>query len=293
MIWRRPWQCWGAMFDRVIIADWSASGSLSPARPSADAIWLGTTDQTGTETRYFRGRAAAEGFLAEQISGAQGRLLIGFDFPMGYPAGFAARLTGHAQARAVWAWLNDHLTDRADNVNNRFEIAARINAGFGTVGPFWGRPHSLALAALPERKLADYAALGLTERRAVERVVPRAQPVWKLYTTGAAGSQGLVGQAMIHRLSQMPGVAVWPFDAPEARVVLAEVYPSLLAAKVAADPAPIKDEAQVRLLSQALWLLAQGGGLPPMLATPPVPVTSEEGWILGASFEAALSEALE
>lgn len=281
------------MFDRVIIADWSASGNLSPVRPSADAIWLGITDQTGTETRYFRGRAVAEGFLAEQISGAKGRLLIGFDFPMGYPAGFAVRLTGVAQARAVWAWLNDHLTDRADNVNNRFKIAARINAGFGAVGPFWGRPHSLALDALPERKLADYAALGLAERRAVEQVVPRAQPVWKLYTTGAAGSQGLVGQAMIHRLAQMPGVAVWPFDAPDAQVVLAEVYPSLLAAKVAADPAPIKDEAQVRLLSQALWRLAQSGGLPPMLATPPAPVTTEEGWILGAGFEAVLSGALE
>lgn len=281
------------MFDRVIIADWSASGSLSPARPSADAIWLGMTDQNGTETRYFRRRATAESFLADQIRGAKDRLLIGFDFPMGYPAGFAARLTGEAQARSVWAWLNSHLTDRADNVNNRFEIAARINAGYGAVGPFWGRPHTLALAALPERKLADYAALGLAERRAVEQVVPRAQPVWKLYTTGAAGSQGLVGQAMIHRLSKLPGVAVWPFEAPATQVVLAEVYPSLLAAKVATDPAPIKDEAQVRLLSQALWRLAQSGGLPPLLTTPPEPVTTEEGWILGAGFDAALGGALE
>ena len=94
-------------------------------------------------------------------------------------------------------------------------------------------------------------------------------------------------------LARLPGVAVWPFDPPDTRVVLAEVYPSLLAPAVRADTGPIKDEAQVRLLSQALWLLAQGGGLPPMLATPPAPVTSEEGWILGASFEAALSEALE
>jgi hypothetical protein len=59
--------------------------------------------------------------------------------------------------------------------------------------------------------------------------------------------QGLVGQPMIHRLAMLPDVAVWPFDPTDARVVLAEVYTSLLARAVAADPAPIKDEAQVRL----------------------------------------------
>lgn len=47
--------------------------------------------------------------------------------------------------------------------------------------------------------------------------MPRAQAVWKLYTTGAAGSQGLMGQAMLHRLAQLPGVAVRPFDRADAR----------------------------------------------------------------------------
>ena len=52
-------------FDRVIVADWSAAGSVSPARPSANAIWLGISDSAGTETRYFRSRASAEAYLAE------------------------------------------------------------------------------------------------------------------------------------------------------------------------------------------------------------------------------------
>jgi molybdopterin-guanine dinucleotide biosynthesis protein B len=123
-------------------------------------------------------------------------------------------------------------------------------------------------------------------------VVPRAQPVWKLYTTGAAGGQGLVGQPMIHRLTMLPDVAVWPFDPTDARVVLAEVYPSLLARAVAADPAPIKDEAQVRLLSRALWRLSQTGRIAPLFATPGGAVTTEEGWILGAGHGPALEAAL-
>lgn len=282
-------------FDRVIIADWSASSNLSPARPSADAIWIGVTDHSGTATRYYRSRAEAEAVLRAEMAANRGRLLIGFDFPMGYPADFAERLTGKPAARAVWQWLADHLTDGPDNRNNRFETAAMINEGFGKVGqnlgPFWGRPASLNLPALPARKTIDYAALGLTERRQVETVIPRAQPVWKLYTTGAAGSQGLVGQPMIHRLSQHPGTAVWPFDPPDAAVVLAEVYPSLLARAVAADPSPIKDEAQVRLLSQALWRLAQAGQMGALLATPIGPVPREEGWILGAGHAALLDGA--
>ncbi len=282
--------------DRVIVADWSAAGQPSPARPSANAIWIGQADARGVETRYFRTRAAAEAHLAQAIAENRGRLLIGFDFPMGYPEGFAARLTGQADARSVWGWLAGALTDTDQNHNNRFEIAARINAQIGGqiggAGPFWGRPRGLALPDLPETKTVDYPALGLAERRQVETLVPRAQPVWKLYTTGAAGSQGLLGQAMIHRLASRPGVAVWPFDPPEAPVVLAEVYPSLLARAVAADPAPIKDEAQVRLLARALFALSHTDGLSEMLATPAGAVPTEEGWILGAGHADRLAGAL-
>ena len=275
-------------FDRVIIADWSAASARSPAKPSADAIWLGSP---GQQSRYFRSRQQAEAALMAEIDSLPlgQRLLIGFDFPMGYPAGFAARLTGKPQARAVWAWLAARLQDNSDNHNNRFEVAAAINRLFGN-GPFWGRPAGLALPDLPTRKTIDYQFIGLKERRAVEGLVPRAQAVWKLYTTGAAGSQGLMGQAMLHRLAQLPGVAVWPFDKADARIVLAEVYPSLLAAEVATDPATIKDEAQVRLLAQAIFKLSQSGGLAALLETPAI--AAEEGWILGAGHVAALQGAL-
>ncbi|MDZ4312001.1 MAG: molybdopterin guanine dinucleotide synthesis [Cypionkella sp.] len=281
-------------FDRVIVADWSAAATLSPARPSADAIWLGSIDASGASSTYHRSRSSAEATLAQAIDTALARgesLLIGCDFPMGYPKGFASHLTGTPTAPAVWAWLAAHIQDAPDNHNNRFQIAAHINRHFATAtshGPFWGRPTSLNLSDLPTTKAVDYSALNLSERRGVETVVPRAQPVWKLYTTGAAGSQGLIGQPMIHRLSQRPQVAVWPFD-PPAQITLAEVYPSLVSAAVRRDPAPIKDEAQVRLLAQALFSLSHTGQLADLLDCP---ANLEEGWILGAGHTTALLGAL-
>lgn len=280
-------------FDTVAIVDWSATNGPSPAKPSPDAIWIGTATAQGETARYFRTRAEAEAHLNTLIATEQAagrRLLVGFDFPMGYPTGFAARLTGQADPRAVWRWLADHITDDA-NRNNRFAVADAINARMGA-GPFWGRPASLPLPHLPERKAVDYPTLGLPERRAAETHVPRAQPVWKLFTTGSVGSQALMGLPMIHRLSQRPGTAVWPFDPiATAPVVLAEVYPSLLAPLLAETPG-IKDKAQVTLLARALYRLSMQGALAPLLTPPNLPQIAEEGWILGAGHADALIDVL-
>lgn len=282
-------------FDRIIIADWSASSAPSPLRPSADAIWLGSIGFDGEHSQYFRTRRAAEAALqtaiALALAGGQ-RLLIGCDFPMGYPKGFAQRLTGLPQARAVWHWLARQIKDGPDNRNNRFQVAAAINREFGGKGPFWGRPQQLDLPDLPATRAVDYPALRLGPRREVEKRVPRAQPVWKLFTTGAAGSQGLMGQPMLHRLCQTPGVAVWPFDRFDAPVVVAEVYPSLLAAAVRRDPATIKDEAQVRLLARALFHLSQQGKLDQLLDLPAHGDWAEEGWILAAGHGDLLEQGL-
>lgn len=270
----------------VAIVDWSAASALSPARPSPDAIWVGIRDATGERVEYLRSRTAAEALLRDLVK--TGNWLIGFDFPFAYPSGFAQRLTGRAEAPAVWEWLETRIEDAPDNRNNRFQVAAAVNRQFGG-GPFWGRPASLALPDLPARKLVDYTALGLPERRAVEGLVPSAQAVWKLYTTGSVGSQALMGLPVIARLARLPGVAVWPFQ-PPARVTLAEVYPSLLAPEVAAEGG-IKDAAQVRLLARALWHLAAHDRLAPLLEVPEI--AREEGWILGAGHQDALREGLQ
>jgi molybdopterin-guanine dinucleotide biosynthesis adapter protein len=283
---------WG-LFDTVIIVDWSAANVPSPARPSADAIWIGVAGAGIDEATYHRTRAAAETAIvallqAEQSAGR--RVLLGCDFPMGYPAGFAGRLTGFRDAPAAWEWLAARIEDGPDNRNNRFDVAAAINARMGGGGPFWGRPTRQIIDGLPATKQVDYHALALPERRAVESKVPKAQPVWKLYTTGSVGSQSLMGLPMIHRLAQRDGVSVWPFDDTLAQVVVAEIYPSLLAKAVAQAADTIKDRAQVRLLARALWRLAQKGNLAAFLKVPDA--AREEGWILGAGHAALLEKAL-
>lgn len=292
--------------DRILIADWSASASPSPARPSADAIWIGEAGAEGLTASYHRTRADAEARLQDAARAALShgeRLLIGADFPFAFPAGLAAALTGQPRALALWDWLAAHVEDAPDNRNNRFALAAAINARFPGVGPFWGRPASLDLPDLPEKGRQRHSH-ALAERRAVEQAVPSAQPCWKLYTTGSVGSQALMGIPAMARLrAAFPGrVAVWPFEPwAEAPVVLAEVYPSLLAREVTAllPPGrrsrfdmPIKDAVQVRLLAGALAAIARAGDLADLMAPQrEAAVLEEEGWILGAGHQPRLAAA--
>lgn len=283
-------------FDRIAVVDWSAASAPPRPSPKADAIWIGLASAAGVQTSYHPSRHGAEQAIAALI--AQTRqagqsLLVGVDFALGYPTGFAPRLTGQARAAAVWRWMAAEITDSPTNANNRFAVADKINRTFGGQGPFWGHPNGQTFAHLSPRKMVDYAALGLAERRGVELVIPRAQPVWKLFTTGSVGGQSLMGQPMIHRLHQNHAASVWPFDAPSA-ITLAEVYPSLIAPAVTAalGIGRIKDEVQVRLLAQALWRVGQSGDLARLLADAPAQARAEEGWILGAKAEATLLAAL-
>ena len=285
------------MFDRVIVVDWSAANLPTSPTNRANAVWIGCHDAEGGAEWHHRTRAAAEAQLVTLIDTARAagqRVLIGFDFAMGYPAGFAARLTGEARAEAVWRWLDAAIIDH-DNRNNRFEVATRINAAFPEgPGPFWSHPTGQMWPGLPFRRTGiDYAALGLSETRAAEAAVPRAKSPWMLFNPGSVGSQSLLGLPMIHRLSQLPDVAVWPFATPDAPVVLAEVYPSLLAGPVAIlanGKGLTADQAQVRLLSKSLYRLSRADCLAPLFDAPPE--ASEEGWILGARHAPLLAEAL-
>ena len=290
-------------FDRIIVADWSAANLPTSAVNRANAVWLGCHDAEGGAEWHHRTRASAE----DQLNGlietavAQGaRLLIGFDFAMAYPAGLAARLTGEAGSRALWRWLAGAIEDAPDNRNNRFAVAQAVNEAFPEgPGPFWSHPTDQHWPGIPgQRRGIDYAVLGLAEHRLAEAAAPGAKSPWMLFNPGSVGSQTLLGLPMIHRLALCPGVVVWPFDPPEAlagaAVVLAEVYPSLIAGPVAIEAnrhAIPRDQAQARLLSRALWRLAQADALAPLLAAPAE--AAGQGWILGANDPALLSGALE
>ncbi len=299
-----------SLFDSVVIVDWSSRGVPSSGAPSANALWIGTAGTAAADPRYFPTRATAMAWLADFLAterAAGRRVLAGFDFPFGYPQGFAAALTGRASGLAVWDHLAARLTDGPANANDRFAVAAAINAGFPDPGPFWGNGLARDFADLPRTK--PPFGPSLHEWRIVERApyARGAKSCWQLSGAGSVGGQVLTGLPALARLRRDPrlaGIAVWPFEtglaAPDAPLVLAEVYPSLLAAEIAADRrAPHLDADQVRVTARAFAALDAAGGLAPLFAAAPdlspaerALVAAEEAWILGAGHAAALKAAV-
>lgn len=293
-----------AIFDAYLTVDWS--GAAQP-RTGKDSIWLHLAVRRGREleTRHLsnpatRSDATAQIALLLRALLADGkRTLVGFDFPFGYPAGTAARLgLNPPDWRGMWTMLDAEIEDGADNANNRFQVAARLNQRLsGGAGPFWGCPPAEASACLTETKPKS----DIPERRAADQIVPSAQPVWKLYTTGSVGSQALLGIPCVARLRQDPTLAettrIWPFEsglqAPDSktRIVLAEVYPSLVApARLSGLP---KDAGQVVAIARhfaardAAGLLAQDLAGPATLSDAArAAIEREEAWILGGGTQA-------
>src|SRR5437762_12862436 len=80
------------LFDTYVIVDWSAASQPKTGR---DSIWICRLGADGESFCNPPTRHAAKGLLADMLAGASARgerVVVGFDFPFGYPAGFAARL---------------------------------------------------------------------------------------------------------------------------------------------------------------------------------------------------------
>jgi molybdopterin molybdotransferase len=276
------------------MVDWSG-GNDTGRRPRKDAIWAAVVREGAAEPEtYLRNRVIAVEWLHDLLAAelrAGRRVLAGFDFPFGYPAGFAERLTGRADPLAVWGWMADHLED-APKGNNRFDLAGRINASFPGVGPFWFNASPREIAHLPRKGLARDGH-GMEERRAVEMRAKGSFTCWQMGGAGAVGSQVMTGMAALERLRRVfPGeVAVWPFEALEAPLAFVEVWPSLLdgAVRAAMRPGDVKDAVQVRVLARAVAEAVRDGRLARMLDAVPEAARAEEGWILGVGAEEALA----
>lgn len=321
-------------FDAYVIVDWSASSKPKRGR---DSIWTCVADRIDRRARLRQvqnvpTRAGAleqlRSTLRRLVHGGR-RVLIGFDFPMGYPAGFAKALGlgeaveavrhtsvwpchGPAIAgagrhhpvrgepwRSVWDEIARCVSDRPDNSNNRFDVAADFNRRVsGEAWPFWGCPVSAQGRFLKPRRDGGRGA-ALSERRLTDLRVPRAQPVWKLAYPGSAGSQALLGIPVARTLRrEFDGSArVWPFETglnaiasglPASTLVIAEVYPSLI--PTAVPPGAVKDAIQVRATARYFARLDEAGNLARLFAGPTNlsaeerrRVESEEGWILGVT----------
>lgn len=294
------------LFDTHIIVDWSARSKPSPKAPSKDAIfWAVAREGVVASVSYARTRSEALTRLREtllQERAARRRVLVGFDFPFGYPRGVAQRLTGKASALALWDWLGARIEDGPDNANNRYDVAEEINRHFPGLGPMWGRPAGWDHPDVPVTAKARHGDHP-PERRFVDTMAKGAKTVWQLAYAGSVGSQILVGLPGLKALRDGIGAQVWPFDTgltvPDANIVMAEIYPSLLQAEAHAARAnkePL-DAAQVRVNAQAFARLDRAGRLAPLFA-PELSlagrevIETEEAMILGVGFETDLKAAL-
>ena len=215
------------MFDTVLIVDWSG-GNDRGTRPKKDAIWTGIARAGLAEDPvYHRNRQLAEDwiiqFLAAELSAGR-RVLAGFDFAFGYPAGFGRMLTGTDDPFAIWDWFAAHVQD-SPQANNRFDLAGQINARFPGIGPFWGNGLARDIPDLPRKGLARHGH-GLPEKRAAEQQAKGTFAVWQLAGAGAVGSQVIMGLQVLARLRHRFGadLAVWPFQPLTPPIALVEVW---------------------------------------------------------------------
>lgn len=286
------------VFDAYVMVDWSAE---SRPKTGADSIWI-IVLESGKPERLENPatRDAAIALLADILSDLAARglhVLAGFDFALGLPRG-SHKALGLKNWRDLWRRLMPLVDDRADNGNSRFAAAAHLNQSLGgQPGPFWGCPASVAGAHLTTTK-GDFK--GLPERRLAEQRLPATKSVWQMFYNGSVGGQSLTGMARLEQLRRHPWLAditrVWPFETglkPVAknsdwRILMAEVYPSLLAVK--ADSGQVKDQAQVVALARHFAHLDQDGRLAALFGgddrlSPEerLIIETEEGWILGAT----------
>ena len=295
------------LFSAYVIVDWSAA-----AKPAtgADSVWIGVLKRDVRFRMSFEShnpatRQEAEKVLAsilDDLKKRGERALLGFDFPLGFPRGFAdaLKLVGEAPWRAVWDQIDKMVKDKADNTNNRFGVGSELNRRItGGPFPFWGCPPKDALTTLQPKRTRAHGPGDLPEFRHADLAAKGAASIWKLYYNGSVGGQALLGIPAIKRLKTARGdaVRVWPFetgfkalteaDLEGVEAVVAEVYPSLL--KIKAAPGEVKDLVQVRETAEHFARLDEVGKLAEQFAPtadmdPAVVVDAEreEGWILGA-----------
>jgi precorrin-8X/cobalt-precorrin-8 methylmutase len=287
------------MFDAFVMVDWSAA---AVPRTGRDSIWICWHGKGGERLENPPTRYAAKAILADCLAAALDRgerVLLGFDFPFGYPAGFAARLgLAGPPWRAIWDEIAGQLRDDEHNANNRFEVAEALNRRVsGGPFPFWGCPAGSPRAHLGSKHHRGHAGDGLAERRLVDLHIPSAQPCWKLLGAGSVGGQALTGIPVVRALRDDPRwrdrARVWPFEtglraSEHGAVVIAEVYPSLWA--VSPSGGEPKDAAQVRSVARFFAATDGAGKLAALFAGDPslTPehcrrVETEEAWTLGVT----------
>ena len=297
------------LFESYVMVDWSAA---SKPATGADSIWIGALTPDSRLKLSFKAtnpptRAKAIEELSELLARCLkrgDRVLVGVDFPLGFPAGTSSALKLKGEpGKALRDFLLKEMKDKPDNSNNRFALAARMNRLISDGPfPFWGCSKKDELTTLSIKKTrehgkGDVAEFRIVEEAAMEAKKSRPQPVWKIAYAGAIGGQAMTGIPAMERLREkFPALKIWPFELPlakldsdglaDTRVVVAEVLTTLNATNQ--QSSEIRDEAQVRSICEALAerdangkLAAMFGGEAKLTDAQKAKVSAEEGWILG------------
>lgn len=292
------------LFQAYVMVDWSAA-----AKPAsgADSIWIGVIKRNVrfqlTYEAFNPGtRAEAEKILnatLDELARKDERVLVGFDFPLGFPRGTAAALKLKTPPwSAMQAFVAREVKDKPDNSNNRFQVGAKINR-LMTDGPFpfWGCPARDEQTMLSARRVREHGEGDVPEMRFTDTRLKGASSIWKLYYQGSVGGQALTGIPVVKHLkdARAESVKLWPFelgwrplapaDLDGVSAVFAEIYPSLIETRAA--PGEIRDEAQIRAITQHFASLDEKNQLAGLFG--PVKddprrnaIEGEEGWVLGA-----------
>ncbi|MCI4645629.1 MAG: hypothetical protein MRY64_12690 [Hyphomonadaceae bacterium] len=300
------------LFDAYVMVDWSAA-----AKPvtGANSIWVGILAKDARLKFQFRAvnpetRLKARDFIADMVGKLTRRgdkVLLGFDFSLGYPAGTAGAMGLKTDTQPPWKaqfeFLTSKVREKPDNSNARFAIAAGMNYAISKGPfPFWGAPARDQVSTLQGTR-PDYGPgahlpeFRLTERHLREARLGQPKSCWQLAYAGSVGSQTLLGIPHVAWLREhLDAARIWPFelgleDLTEERledisVVIAEIYPSMIKAKPAEGQ--VLDAAQVEAIARHYWDLDAKGALGMHFSGPKdqseaemSQITAEEGWILG------------
>lgn len=297
------------LFDAYVIADWTAAEGK---KLGENSVWIGVAKRDVrfrlyTETHNVATRAEGEALIQSILADHKkrgDRVFVGFDFSLGYPVGTAKRLglTETPAWTAMWKFIASNVVDKADNTNNRYQVAAKMNRLMtDEAWPLWGAPAKQAQRWLTTTKPAQGTG-DIPEFRATENAVRKGklQPKsnWQMHGAGAVGGQTLVGIPMVRRLLEGLGSAgaVWPLgtgwraldaaDVEPLSVLIAEVWPSMW--PTTTQEGEFKDQAQVRTTAEHFALMDERGELSAAFGPKKdtnealiAQVEGEEGWILG------------
>ena len=299
------------LFGAYVIVDYSAAEGKKTGESS---VWIGVMKRDvrfrlSYESHNPATRAEAMTLLKTILADLHkrgDRIFLGLDFALGFPRGTATRLQlKGAPWAGMWEFLAKNVVDKADNKNNRFQVAAKMNRLMtDQAWPFWGCPKSDAqkwLSTLKPDSLGDFPEFRLTEAaaRKAHKKAQAAKSLWQMHGAGVVAGQTMLGIPAFKALAENLGdsAKIWPFETgfgvqnletlDSISTLIAEVYPAVFDGE--AETGEVKDATGVRLAAQALAEADDKGQLGALFAAPKglneadlAIAATEEGWILGA-----------